>query len=242
MRLRPLTLDDNLRFEHYARRTATKLSYYAFAPLYVWRNQFQFYWAVVDDLLCVFARQGDDYFMPIMPMGGAAEERTIRQVVEFMLEANRAKQIARIENAPAGRLPFFQKLGFRTIVKDTEYLYETDKLIQLRGNRYKSKRSACNAFVRAHPGVQLKPYRKERLADCLALYDVWMADRRTHCDDEIYRGMLEDSRSAHRVGLMHSEALGLIGRTVVIDGELKGYTFGYPLNSEVFCILFEVPA
>ena len=39
---------------------------------------------------------------------------------------------------------------------------------------------------------------------------------------------------------MNHQALGLVGRVVFIDSCLKGYTFGYPLNSEIFCILFEV--
>ena len=29
-------------------------------------------------------------------------------------------------------------------------------------------------------------------------------------------------------------------RVVRIDGEIRGYTFGYPLNADTFCILFEV--
>ena len=52
--------------------------------------------------------------------------------------------------------------------------------------------------------------------------------------------MLEDCWHAHRTGLMNHEQLGLVGRVVFIDGVLKGYTFGYPLNSESFCVLFEV--
>ena len=58
--------------------------------------------------------------------------------------------------------------------------------------------------------------------------------------DDIYRAMLEDSWHAHQTGLTSHEQLGLVGRVVFIDGVLKGYTFGYPLNSEIFCILFEV--
>jgi len=34
--------------------------------------------------------------------------------------------------------------------------------------------------------------------------------------------------------------LGLTGRIVLFDGEVKGYSFGFPLNDETFCILFEI--
>ena len=42
------------------------------------------------------------------------------------------------------------------------------------------------------------------------------------------------------LGISHADALGLVGRVVWIDGEIRGYTFGYPLNVDTFCILFEV--
>ena len=131
-------------------------------------------------------------------------------------------------------------MGFHAVQKETEYLYETHALIQLKGDRYKSKRAAYNLFVRNHPAAQLQPYQDTHLADCLALYESWQQERWEKSHDDIYRAMLEDSQHSHHTGLMNHEELGLVGRVVLIDGVLKGYTFGYPLNSEIFCILFEV--
>ena len=64
--------------------------------------------------------------------------------------------------------------------------------------------------------------------------------RSAKSDDPIYTAMLDDSQSAHRTGISHADALGLVGRVVRIDGEIKGYTFGYPLNVNTFCVLFEI--
>ena len=178
--------------------------------------------------------------MPIPPMGISLSHKVIRQAYAFTLEANRAKQIARIENVPAGLLPFFQAMGFHAVHKETEYLYETDALTQLKGDRYKSKRAAYNALVRNYPAIKLQPYQPAHLADCLALYESWQQERGARSNDDIYRAMLEDSWHAHRTGLMNHKELGLVGMVAFIDGVLKGYTFGYPLNSEIFCILFEV--
>lgn len=216
------------------------LSRYAFAPHYVWRKFFDYYWTVIDDQLCLFANQDGDYFMPILPMGTSLNEKVIHQAYAFTLEANRAKQIARIENVPSGLIPFFRQMGFHAVQKETEYLYDTDALIQLKGDRYKSKRAAYNVFVRNHTAAQLQPYQPVHLADCLALYESWQQERGARSHDDVYQAMLEDSRHSHRIGLMNYEELGLVGRVVFIDGLPKGYTFGYPLNDETFCVLFEV--
>ena len=178
--------------------------------------------------------------MPILPMGASLNKKVIQQAYRFILESNRAKQIARIENVPEGLIPFFQQMGFRAVQKETEYLYDTDALIQLKGDRYKSKRAAYNALIRNHPSAQLELYQPAHLGDCLALYESWQQERGSRCHDDIYQAMLEDSRHSHRAGLMNYEDLRLIGRVVLIDGILRGYTFGYPLNSEIFCVLFEV--
>ena len=177
--------------------------------------------------------------MPILPMGVSLSRKVIQQTYAFTLEANRAKQIARIENVPEGLIPFFQQMGFTAVRKETEYLYETDALITLKGDRYKSKRAAYNVLIRNHSAAQLKSYQPTHLASCLALYESWKQERWGHSHDDVYRAMLEDSWYSHRTGLMNYEELGLVGRVVLIDGILKGYTFGYPLNNEIFCVLFE---
>ena len=316
MQLRPLTLKDKPLFDAYARRMDISLSNYAFAPLYIWGDHFDFYWVLLDDYFCVFAKQGDDYFMPIAPVGETSRSRCvgetsrsrtrgetawrgtgprptvtqtnqtawrgtgprptvaqmtqtvttpqsrcacsyrniIREAYQFMLETNRNPQIARIENVPQEMLSTLLGQHLEgcckgrghsyppdtVVVKETEFLYETQALAQLKGNRYKSKRHAYNAFVARYPNANLSRYSPADRAECLALYDTWQESRVAKCSDAVYRAMLEDSRCAHRIGLAHADALGLIGRVVQINGHIRGWTFGYPLNADTFCILFEV--
>ena len=244
MRLQPLTLNDKPIFDAHAHRTSTRLSHYAFAPLYVWQEHFEFYWTLLSDYLCLFAKQGDDYFMPILPMPYETKNRsylnTVNKAYQFMLGTNRNPHIARIENVPRELISDFEGDGFRAILKETEYLYETEALAGLRGNRYKQQRHAYNSFVARYPSAKLRPYTSEDQGECFALYDRWRETRSARSDDPIYNAMLDDSRSAHRIGISHAEALGLVGRVVRIDGEIRGYTFGYPLNTETFCVLFEI--
>lgn len=244
MQLQPLTLNDKPIFDAHAHRTWTRLSHYAFAPLYVWREHFQFYWTLLTDYLCIFAKQGDDYFMPILPMPYETNNRAylnvICQAYQFMLASNRNRHIARIENVPQEMISLFEKNGFRATLKETEYLYEAEALAGLRGDRYKQQRHAYNAFVAKYPSVKLRPYTSADQDACLALYNKWRERRSEKSDNPIYTAMLDDSESAHRIGISHAEALGLSGRVVRIDREIRGYTFGYLLNADTFCVLFEI--
>ena len=244
MRLQPLTLNDKPIFDAHAHRRCTRLSHYAFAPLYVWQEHFEFYWTLLSDCLCIFAKHGDDYFMPILPTPYETENRAYLKVInkayQFMIASNRNQHIARIENVPQEMLAFFERNGFCTTLKETEYLYETATLAGLRGDRYKQQRHAYNAFVAKYPSVKLRPYMSADQDACLTLYDRWRETRSANSDDPIYNAMLDDSRSAHRIGVSHADALGLLGRVVRIEGEIRGYTFGYPLSTDTFCVLFEI--
>ena len=244
MQLQPLTLNDKPLFDEYARQTRTRLSNYAFAPLYVWKAHFQFNWVLLGEHLCIFAKQGEDYFMPILPMPCAPENGTYRNVIrtayQFMLESNRNRHIARIENVPQELCTLFEKHGFRATLKETEYLYETDSLGKLSGNRFKSKRNAYNTFMDCYPSAEFCHYNTTDSDACLALYEAWHTARGAKCDEAVYCAMLEDSRSAHRIAIVHAEALELVGRVVRIDGKIRGYTFGYQLDKDTFCVLFEI--
>ena len=40
--------------------------------------------------------------------------------------------------------------------------------------------------------------------------------------------------------LNHFNALGLVGLGVRVKGQVVGYTFGYPISDEVFCVYCEI--
>ncbi len=244
MQLHPLTLDEKPVFEMYASQMCVYLSSYAFAPIYVWRNHFQFYWALLHDHFCIFAKQEDDYFMPILPIpcvvGNRSYLKTVRDASQFMLKSNQNPLIARIENVPEELLSVFKNAGFDAILKEIEYIYRTEDLSDLRGNRYKRQRHAYNTFIAQYPSIKCEPYQPTDRDACHQLYERWRKSRAEKYDDPIYQAMLEDSQSAHRIGITHAEELELVGRVVRIDGELRAYTFGYELNSEMFCVLFEI--
>ena len=100
MQLHPLTLEDKSAFNSFASNSDMKLSSYAFAPLYVWSHHFQYYWSVLKDNFCVFAKYGADFFLPILPIGQPFSFEVTKAAFQFCLESNRNPQIARIENVP----------------------------------------------------------------------------------------------------------------------------------------------
>ena len=254
MQLCLLTLDDKPIFDRYIGQTCMSLSNYAFTPLFIWKEIFDYFYTICrspkhsttdcSDYLCAFAKHGDDFFMPILPIPCSIGDPLYLEVVDsayqFMLESNRNPQIARIENVPEEMLPIFNEIGFHGIQKEIEYVYRTEDLSELRGDHYKQQRNAYNAYTARYPSGQYEPYHSSDRDACIALYETWRKSRANKYTDPIYQAMLDDSESAHRIGVTHAEELGLIGRVVRVNGILCAYTFGYELNSDTFCVLFEI--
>ncbi len=192
--------------------------------------------------------------MPLPPVGprsgvGSFSPSSLKdvlsQVMEFMQAHNRGTQVTRIENIPFDLKDQLSDWGYRVTSKDSDYLYHTADLVNLKGNPYKSHRAAYNRFLRGHR-IRLAPYRIQDRDTCLALYQRWVHQKeeipltRSSLNDQVARLMLRDSASAHRVVLQEYRELGLTGRVLWVDGAIRGYTFGYPRSREVFCVLLEV--
>jgi hypothetical protein len=121
-----------------------------------------------------------------------------------------------------------------------EYLYDRRALAELRGDRYKSQRWNCNqAASRFRP--QYEPYRPDDLAACLRLYAAWrrLKERREPAD-EYAAALMADSFYAHWQALAHVRAWELTVRVVRVDGKIRAYAVGAPLDGNVMIVFHEV--
>lgn len=239
----PLTVDDRPRLERLLSLIETPLAAYAFAPHFLWRDLFSYWWTEIAGHLCLFAEQGDGIFMPLPPLAPdrttGPDPRAFREAFAMMRTRNRDSPVSRIENVPGEWKETLEGLGYRVRPKDPDYLYRASDLARLAGDRYKSPRAACNRFLRAHR-ARYEPYDEAHREDCLALYRRWTGQQKARGLDSVAGQMLADSEPVHRDTLTHARALGLMGRVVWVDGAIGAYTFGYVRSSSVCCVLLEV--
>ncbi|MFZ5800722.1 MAG: phosphatidylglycerol lysyltransferase domain-containing protein, partial [Candidatus Omnitrophota bacterium] len=166
---------------------------------------------------------------------------TVKECFAIMEAQNRGSGITRIENLEAEEIKDFRALGLKTVfkLKDEDYVYLTRDLAELKGNRYKSKRAAVNYFQRNYAFKYL-PFKSADRKECLVLFQNWQAERREHCKEPVYQSMLSDSLAVQKMAMENYRALNLQGRIIRVDGRIKAYTFGFELQKDTFCVLFEV--
>ena len=239
MKLNKLFLDDKKLFSRFLNARSHELSAYAFENIYIWKALFDIQWAMIEDSLCIFFRDKAGCFMYLPPLSEHPGVRAVKESFAVMNGINKNKEISRIENAEEKDLPFYEKIGYGYKKRGCEYLCRQKDMAGLKGDKFKSKRASLNYFT--------KNYRFEYMLhsskyedECLRLYSEWAKNRRGKNTDSIYRGMIDDSYLCLETLLGSYGDLEIEGRVVRVDGKLKGFTAGFRLNKDIFCVLYEI--
>lgn len=225
--------------DRYLKLTSARLSAFSFVNIFIWQDFFKFDFEEIDGNLCIFATDDLGTFLYLPPLGPNVSERAVHAAFERMSRGNKGKGITRIDNVPESFLDSFSRERYKVRERGYEYFYARQDIAQFQGHAFKSKRNAYNHFVK-HYTARYRPYESSMLESCMELYKRWSDHKKQTSQDEVYLQMLDENAVVHRRALEHGYKLDLVGRVVEVDGKIVAYTFGYFINPQTFCDLFEV--
>lgn len=226
-------------FNQYVALRPHTLSGFHFSSIFLWKDFFGFDFKVIDGYLCVFAKHVFGTFLYLPPLGKELNASIISQCFDELNDRNTKTSFSRIENVSQEDLKYFDPQKYRLTEKSKEYCYRKEDLVGLKGNKFKSKRSSLNQFMKNNR-FSVHPFERKFSRDCLSLFERWAHNRKAATNDEIYNAMLDENRQIHALIFEHYDDLGLQGLVVCVDEKLQAYTLGYPLNDQVFCVLVEI--
>lgn len=239
MKLKRVSVGDKHLFDEFLSFAGHELSAYAFENIYIWKAVFDIYWTVIEDSLCVFFADKAGMFMYLPPLAAKLRQEAVAGAFGIMDSFNGNNGISRIENIEGRDIGFYNAQGYCIRKNESEYLCLQKDLARLEGGRFKSKRAPLNYFIKNYTNEYL-PFSPQDKSSCLRFYGKWARGRGSKNTDRIYCGMIEDSRSCLKVLLDDYAGLGFSGRVVKINGRIKGFTLGFGINDETFCILYEI--
>ncbi len=223
-------------FEKHLNSKLYQLSPYHFSSIFLWQDFFDFEFEIVEDSLCIFAQQEGACFLYLPPLTPTIKVSVLEYCFLKMNKIN--PRVARIENVQQSQLLFFENL-FKVQTKSSEYVYRKEDLIDLKGQDYKSQRHDIHRFQSQCQSL-FRPYEDKDFKQCLSLYESWAQNRHDKHTDQVYRQMLSENKIVHELALNFHKALGLVGYIVEVDKKIVAYSFGYSLNTEIFCVLLEI--
>ncbi len=212
--------------------------------------------ARIDRHLCVFGAAGGDLtlIIPPIPEPGASERdmaSAIASCFDVMdthndrvsdrsrsrIEYVSDEMLERIHGAPG--------VSLSATPLWSDYVYETQSLVDLAGGSLKSKRHARSKFMREFPSHRTAEIRPEDVETCVELLHRW-----ANHGDQTHEGEVNDThvgtdvlrhRDLHSTTwlMRNVHALGLANMALWVDDALVGFTVGEQLSPSQAVVMVE---
>lgn len=255
-RLLPFDLKARAHFQAALSEVPTAhLSDYSFANNLIWLTLSSGFWQVIEDCFCLFMLSGNGLGMMLPPLGAAeAQQRAIEACAGLMDEFNAEGSGVAIEYVYPDLLKLFEagpeaetvRLGervFSVVPGRSDYIYETQALIELKGHPYRNKRNEINQFRVTYPDHEIMPFRPSHREAALGLLDGWMQHRlRTPPTDSPMAQMVSYIEYEHKAiqrSIALYDELDLVGLSLFVGGRMAGFTFGERIGPDVASVLIE---
>ncbi len=129
------------------------------------------------------------------------------------------------------------KFEFKTDRDWAEYVYLSERLINLNGSDLKKRRNNLNLFLNKYGDrYTFEPITAKNINEAWDYHNRWFdenVDKNTDAESLIAENKII------RVAFDNWDGLGLVGGMVKIDGETLGYTYGSPISENMFDVHVE---
>lgn len=196
---------------------------FCFGTIYMWAPILHYSVARVDGMF--LGRSFDSYSLP------AGDGDCTALLRELMADDSAPLKLHAICN--------YQKQWLEETFPDTflftedrdheDYLYSVGDLANLPGKKYHAKRNHCSYFEKNFDW-SYEEMTGETALECLEFSRDWL--RR---NPEKRDAGTDDEFIAIERALPHFEELEFLGGILRVDGDVVAYTFGEPINEQVFC-------
>ena len=203
---------------------------YSFVNIFIWGHQ---EFALVEGELVLFSHW-DGRSMYVYP-GTRKRGAIIEQLEADAAERGIPMRMYGLDRAATEEIEalFPGKYRFCSNRDGFDYLYEIERLAELRGKKLQQKRNHINRFVDLFPDWYVRPINAENLNECMEMAADWY---RVHEDPE------NDYR-LEKVALCRAfhafEALGMEGLALYGDDRIVAMTMGNRLRRDTFDVNFE---
>lgn len=222
---REITPADRAAMHEYFYTAQGHGSEYSFVNLFVWGEQQVCY---VDGTPLIFSRFGswqaylyplDAEFIPLLRQD--AHERG----VPFRMWGINAQEVSAFD------VPGFSVSKARN---SFDYVYDIERLCELKGKKLQSKRNHCNRFAAENPDFRIVPLTQELLPQCVEFTKRWYAEHEAATDND-YAG---EKRAIVRV-FDHFAAFGMEGLALFVREELVAFCMGNRIRNDMFDVNYE---
>ncbi|MCX8173588.1 MAG: phosphatidylglycerol lysyltransferase domain-containing protein [Thermoplasmata archaeon] len=203
-----------------------------FGSLFIWQDTYPAYIARIRNGFVL--RGEEEFLMPVCERNREETEKIVNEIEGHNMAIGRRTVF---KFTPKDCASFLKERGYN-VVEDRDnfdYLYLTEHLATLPGQKYYSKRKDIKKFVEKAAGkAEFLELKQDHLEQCLRLNLDWIEEKNLGRDFHV----MAEHRALERA-VRHYNELEFLGYGVLLDGKVVGFTIAEPLNKETVVVHFE---
>jgi uncharacterized protein len=243
MNFKPVSVSDYPILKPFFLRNPYNLSIYSPASIIAWSYlTFKAYYAIEDEKLFIAGQTEElpDHRHLILPL---SQERLFTPVELYNVAIKYG--FSRYWYTPGDFLETLDRaeLDAHFVIREQpefeDYVYLTEDLIRLKGNRFSKKRNLIHQFSREYlrrDRVKIEEILPEYVEECLQFLEIWCEQH--DCDDD-QKSNLACEKNAVITTLNNMDRLEAKGILVRVDGRVSAFGIGSRLNGTTATLNFE---
>ena len=228
--LKKFSLEDKKTFDKAYSNLEFPLAEHSFSWLYIWDGpDTDTVWTEINGNLCLFCTfEGSrNVWGPVLP--GNKFKETLEICFDICDKYNSEKGFKGKPTAkyiPEELKKKYEKVdGYVLEEQNQDYIYNCKDIIELKGDKYKSKRNLRNYFLKNYES-KIEDYDKKiHFNDCLELLKIW-EKQKLETISKVDEDKLDYEIYANKKILELANKLSVKGIVVYVEGKIEGYTFG----------------
>lgn len=228
-----LELNDRGTFRKYFDLDSPQGSELTFTNLFMWRFRYHPIWTIHDDCLFIIMRPEDQAPFGLQPVGPGDKGAALEYGSERLAEISEEVRFKRVTETFVNDHVAGEAYDVTEDRDHSDYVYLAEDLIELKGNKFHSKKNHVNRFVKNNE-YEYRVLDDELLDDFLELQSDWCELK--DCDT---RPGLFDENVAIREALVNYKELGFHAAAILVDAKVEAFAMGERLNPDTAVIHVE---
>ncbi len=225
--LQPLTIELAEQYSHYFNLSKTRIADSCPNSRFAWNCGYQYRYLIIEECLCLVSDGGvftNPHFT--LPLGELSKEKMnkilliLNEIFETENWELRGMFIDEIYQEYFENLSDFD-VNWEMDEDFSDYVYETDKLINLKGKDYRSKRNHVNKFIREYPEFTYRKLQKEDREKAVHLVQSWCEEKDVDCFDPI-----QSDRTPIDQLFSYWDSLTILGGAIFYNDDLIAFSMG----------------
>lgn len=234
-----LSIKDRDVFNKYLKSERYEGSEMNFTNFFMWKDVYNFRYTELHEHLCIIAvpKVGIPYAMiPVGSGEGAKLEAIVSELMAYFEAKGWKFSFKRVEE---NKLDLFKALNafnfkFDEDRDNSDYLYTSSDLINLKGKKYDGKRNHINKFKKSYADYEYRTITENEIDDCKIILENWCAEHT--CDEN---SDFSCEKRANNELLDNYNVLQVKGAIMYVDGKPEAFTVGELLNDNTAVIHIE---